>query len=247
MSPTVYAIRSALTSPKFCQAFAKGCGGKISYESRLLEGDVAMFGHPELMPLLHDAQDQGRNWYYGDKAYFGRDVYYRVTKNAYMHNTVGEPDYVRLSKIGIKPHPWQNGSDILLCPQTSVFFALHGSTQAEWIESTTETIKKYTDRKIRVRASKKTQGTESAFRKSLDDVWAVVVHSSIAGVQAAMYGIPCFSTDPDSTAAKFGSTDLSLIESPIRPDDRDHMAAVLAANQWKLGEIASGMAWEHIK
>ncbi|HEY7804195.1 MAG TPA: hypothetical protein VIC30_07150 [Orrella sp.] len=248
MLPTTYAIKSALTSPKFGKAFAKGCGGQLVYHDKLpAEGSIAMFGHPDLVRMLYEAQDQGRDWYYGDKAYFGREAYYRATKNAYMHNAVGEPDYKRLSKIGIKSQPWRNGSYILLCPQSPLFFAMQGKNRNEWIYSVTKELKKHTNRKVRVRETKKSPGTESAFRKSLDDVWAVVVHSSMAGTQAAMHGVPCFATDPDCTSAAFGSTDLSLIESPVKPDNRDEMAAVLAANQWTLDEIASGMAWEHIK
>lgn len=246
--PVTYTIMSALTSPLFGKAFAKGCEGELSSDPRMLmDGDVAMFGHPELMPLLAEAQRQGRNWYYGDKAYFGREVYYRITKNAYMHNTVGEPDFDRWHKLKLQLQPWKNGSDILICPQSDVFFKLQGNSQKQWIEETVRKIRQVSDRKIRFQYKSSIRSAEQAFKRSLSGVWAVVVHSSMAGVQAAVNGVPCFATDPDSTAAQFGSTDLSLIEKPVKPDNRERMAAVLAANQWTIPEINSGLAWEHIK
>ena len=246
--PTTYTIVSALTSPVFGKAFANGCGGELSSDPKmLLDGDVAMFGHPELMPLLAEAQRQGRNWYYGDKAYFGREVYYRITKNAYMHNTVGEPNFTRLKKLNLTFQQWKNGSDILICPQSDVFFRLKGISQKQWIDETIRKLRMYTDRKIRFQYKSTVKGAEQAFKRSLSGVWAVVVHSSMAGVQATIHGVPCFATEPNCTSAQFGSTDLSLIESPVRPDNRERMAAVLAANQWTIPEINSGLAWEHIK
>jgi hypothetical protein len=89
--------------------------------------------------------------------------------------------------------------------------------------------------------------TERVFRRQLVNAWAVVVYSSMAGVQAVMQGVPCFATDPSSTSALFGTTDLSKIETPIKPDNREYMAAILANSQWTLLEIASGLAWEQVR
>lgn len=245
--PVTYTVPSALTSPVFCKAFANGCGGIVATNSVLQDGDVAMFGHPELMPLLAQAQRDGRAWYYGDKAYFGRNVYYRITKNGYMHNASGEPNFERLKKLNLKFEPWKNGSDILICPQSDVYFRLKGTTQKAWIAQTVEKISRYTDRRIRFQYKSSHKSAEQAFKRSLSGVWAVVVHSSMAGVQAVVHGVPCFATDPESTAAKFGTTDFSLLNDPVKPDNREQMAAVLANNQWTISEINSGLAWEHLQ
>lgn len=239
----------ATTSPKFGKAFAKGCGGKVSADPHcLLNGDVAMFGHPQLFGLLDRAKLQNRNWYYGDKAYFGRDAYYRITKNAYMQNGLtGDDNPSRWHKLGLAIQDWRKGSDILICPQSDVFFKLQGKTQAEWIKTTTEAIKKHTDRSIRVVYKNATVDTERAFKRQLVNAWAVVVHSSMAGVQGAVHGVPCFATDPNSTSASFGTTDLTAIETPVKPDNRLQMVSILANNQWTISEINSGLAWECIK
>ena len=236
-----------LTAQKFSNAFAKGCGGSISLNPRTLtRGSVALFGQPDLIPLLHQAQSEGRDWYYGDKAYFGRDTYYRITKNGYMSDLSREPCFDRWKALRVNVKDWRNGTEILLCPQSDTFFKLHGTTQAEWIRLTTKELKKHTDRSIRVHR-KMSGETEQIFRRQLVNAWAVVVHSSMAGVQAVINGVPCFATDPNSTSAKFGTTDLSRIETPVKPDNREYMAAILANSQWTISEINSGLAWEQVK
>lgn len=248
MPPIVYLINGQKKSIDFGRAFAKGCGGRMVYHSGMLHpGDVALFGHPSLFGWVVKARSEGRNWYYGDKAYFGRDTYYRITKNAYMSPMNTEPDYDRWHQTGFKISPWRSGDDILLCPQSDVFFQLHDTTQSEWLKKTTEELRRFTGRSIRVHHKKASRDTEKNFREALTNVWAVVVYSSMAGAQAAVHGVPCFATNPDCVSAKFGSTDLSMIESPIRPDNREYMAAVLAANQWTLSEIQKGIAWERVK
>ncbi len=235
-----------LTCQKFGRAFAEGCGGSISFTRTLAKGSVALFGQPDLMPLLHQAQSEGRDWYYGDKAYFGRDTYYRITKNGYMSDLSREPCYKRFRALKVDVKEWRNGAEILLCPQSDTFFKLQGTTQAAWINETSKVLRKYTKRSIRVHY-KMTGETERVFRRQLVDAWAVVVYSSMAGVQAVMQGVPCFATDPTSTSALFGTTDLSRIETPVKPDNREHIAAILANSQWTLPEIASGLAWEQVR
>lgn len=244
--PVTYIAPGQLTSQKFCEAFALGCKGMLATNMQLQDGDVALFGDPKLFRMLKEAQRQGKNWFYGDKAYFGRGIYYRITKNAYMHDCEGEASPYRWNSLGIRLQPWQNGSKILLCPQSDAFFRLHGTTQDAWIQEVTRKIKEVSDRKIKIHC-KNPSDTEKTFRKQLTDIWAVVVHSSMAGAQAAIHGVPCFATDSSSVSAKFGTTDLSLIETPVKPTNRDHLAWILADNQWTLDEIKSGMAWEHIK
>lgn len=247
-APVSYASLINERSVDFCRAFAQGCGGSISNRpDMLLPGAVAGFWLPELFSILNAAKVDGRTWYYGDKAYFDRNHYWRITKNAKMHNALGQAKPDRFRQLHLKIKPWRNGSEILLCPQSDTFFRLNGSTQAAWVKSTTEKIRQYSDRPIRVHHKIAGDKTETIFRNQLGNAWAVVVHSSIAGVQAVLEGIPCFVTDETSTPASFGTTDFSKLESPVKPENREQMAWVLADNQWTLDEIKRGAAWEHLK
>jgi hypothetical protein len=246
--PVSYASPGNARSMEFCRAFSRGCGGRwVTDLNMLRHGPVAGFWLPELYPILEAAQKDGRDWYYGDKAYFDRTKFYRVTKNSKMLTAFSDATPERFDQLGIKIRRWRSGSQILLCPQSDVFMRLNGSTQSAWIKDVTNKIRQYTDRPIVIHYKQIGQSTERIFERQLSNVWAVIVHSSMAGMQAVIHGVPCFATDPTSTSAVFGSTDLSRIENPVKPENREQMAWELADNQWTLSEIESGMAWEKIQ
>ena len=82
IAPVCYSVPNEYTSPRFCAAFAAGCGGTVTSSHKLRPGPVALFGSAKLWPLLKQAQAAGREWLYGDHGYFGRYRYYRITRNA---------------------------------------------------------------------------------------------------------------------------------------------------------------------
>ena len=92
-----------LTSPKFCEAFAQGCGGEVSdtYQG----GDWSGFASPDNWDDVQRARQDGFNFYYGDHGYFGRRQFYRITKNDYQHNGDGHSDCSRLAYFGIDIKP----------------------------------------------------------------------------------------------------------------------------------------------
>lgn len=242
-APNAYYVNGIGICKEFAFAFAKGCGGRIYETANILhKGDIAMFGDPATWQLLQKAKQEGRVWFYGDKAYFGRDRYYRITKNAYQSDCVGHQDSSRWRALNIRIKPRMKGNKILICRQSSKFYELNGINRDEWLRYTINTIKKYTDRPIEIRDKATGTMTERLFHRALKDVHAVVVYTSVAGVQAAINGVPCFATEPCASLA-FGSSDLSLMEDPILPDNREEMACVLANNQWTLDEIRNGTAW----
>lgn len=246
--PVSYGVTGGLTSNTFMKAFAQGCGGTLSYnDSMLLPGPMALFGDPSFFRLLHHAIDVGRDWYYGDHAYFKRRVYYRITKNRWQHSMQGEATPARWERLGVRVQPWRTkGDKVLLCPQSPPFYPLHGMDHAQWVRETMKTLQQYTDRPIEIRYKPGGAQTEEQFRRSLRDVHAVVVYTSVAGAQAAIHGVPCFATH-ECVSKHFGTDDLSLIETPVMPDDRERMAWLLADNQWTIEEIRAGLAWEKLR
>ncbi|MEQ8504625.1 MAG: hypothetical protein RIB80_04815 [Rhodospirillales bacterium] len=70
----------------------------------------------------------------------------------------------------------------------------------------------------------------------------MVTWTSNAAVDALLAGVPVFCTG-DCAASVMGRSDPINIEYPYYPDNRYEWAATLAANQWTLDEIASGMMW----
>lgn len=244
MTPVAYVAVGEKTSPRWCRAFAQGCGGTVAPQRRLHPGPVAMFGSRRLWGLLEQARAEGRDWYYGDHGYFGRFTFYRVTRNAHQHTGRGEPAYTRLKALGVTVAPWRRGGGhVLVCPPDQIFAGLFGFDGQAWAENIVAELRGRTDREIRVRSRHGNQ--DRPLWADLEDCWALVTFMSNAAVEAVLAGVPVFCTGR-CAALTMGSDDLSLIESPRRPHGRRRWAAVLAANQWTMDELRDGACWEAI-
>jgi hypothetical protein len=238
----VYSAPNELTSPKFAMAFAEGCGGIVTEKYR--GGVWAGFGSPVHLEGLKMSIADGHDWYYGDHGYFGKRLFYRVTKNAYQHSGRGITDHQRLKNFYVNAHPFRKtGSIIILTPQTDVYFNHFGMTQAGWIEDTTREIRKYTDRKIVIHYKRDERTLKSFFLKA----WMVVGYRSMSALEAVMNGIPAVSTG--ECAVSDLCTKIENIEKPFYPsgEQRMDLAGVLADNQWTLGEIANGDCWRKLQ
>lgn len=242
--PVTYIAQDEVTSPKFGLAFAEGCDGPVFDEFKLPTGDFAMFGSPQYIDLVFHARRNNLNFYYGDHAYFKRFLYYRCTKNALQHSGDGNEDPTRFNKLGVPILDWKQkrGDKILLCPNSEMFYTFWSTTQKDWLDSTIEELRKYTDRPIIMKQKTDSKKLEHYFPQT----WAVVVYTSNSAVDAAMAGIPAFATE-QCAGLLVGSKDLSLIENPPMPDDRERVAAVLANNQWTLEELRRGDCWEIVR
>lgn len=245
MPPVTYIVPDELTSPKFGNAFARGCGGKVQFADKLLEGDVALFGSPKRWKLLQQARAEGRTWYYADHGYFGYNVF-RITKNGYQHDGRGEATPDRFDTHHLKIKRWKrDGGHVLICPQSPGFLELHGLESERWLDDLKTTLAGVTDREIRIR--RKTERFTRPIVEDLRGCWAVVVHSSACAIDALLYGVPVFVLAPWAAAARMGLSDLTQIESPIYPDDREQFFWNLAAHQFKWVEITHGDAWRMVQ
>jgi len=247
MTPVAYYAPTEFTSPKVAYAFAKGCGGTITDEDDLFPGPVALFGTPSQWPILRRAQAEGRDWFYIDHAYLYRGKYYRITKNAYQHDGRGVSTGERFHAM--RRHeiaPWRtSGTHVLICPNSAVYFGLHGLDVEQWLKAVTLTLRQHTDRELRIRW--KVQRTGRPIAEDLRGAWAVVVFSSAAALDALMAGVPVFTLAPFAASVRMGLSDLAQIETPVYPDDRDRFLSVLADHQWTLQEIVKGVAWRTLQ
>ena len=127
-----------------------------------------------------------------------------------------------------------------MCPPGDVYARLGGFSADEWTLQTVRKLQEATDRPIRVR--RKAAAKTTPLAADLAGCWALVAHSTNAAVEALVAGVPVFCTAPCAARA-MGRADLSEIEDPLLPDDRERWLRVLAANQWTLDEMRSGLAW----
>jgi len=253
--PITYVIPHETTSPKFGHAFANGCQGPervLLQQPRLDDGDFASFCTPATWGLLKQAIADGRNWYYGDHAYYRRGRYYRITKNAYQYQpspaeiASARPDRFKLAGMQAAPTWRQHGSTIVICPNSDVYMRqFYGAPASDWIMDVVRQVAKVSSRNIVVRF--KAQADKRPLQQDLHDAWAVVVYNSNAAVEALQAGVPVFVTCPWASTASMGLSDLSKISEPYYPVDRVKFLWALAYRQWTLQEIASGVAWKALQ
>jgi len=228
----------------FARAFANGSGGRVDFGTTLLPGPLAMFGSSERWPLLQEAISDGREWFYGDHAYFGRFEYYRVTRNNYQHDGTGKHKQDRFKMFGRPVQPWRKeGRDILICPNSQVYYGLFGMNVDVWLKDVTDTLKQHTDRPLVVRWKK----DDIPITKALKDAWAVVAFTSASAIDGLLAGVPCFVTGEFAAPYRMGTPDLRRIESPVYPQDREQFMWNLAYQQWTLAEISNGVAWRALR
>lgn len=248
---TVYRYGDKGTLPLWCEAFARGAVCKIVTDTRVKrKGAVAMFGSPGLRHVLTEAHRLGRTIYYGDHAYFERFRFFRVTrirKGAHLWpmQYAGDgapPDHDRFRDLRVRLYPWRkSGRYVLVCPPDRAWCDYEGIDPDAWMDRTWRALRAATDREIVIRERSATKPLKAALRHA----WALVGHHTNAAVEAVCYGVPVFVTAP-CAALPMAETDLSKIETPRYPADREDWAAALAANQWTLDEMREGKCWREI-
>ena len=177
---------------------------------------------------------------YMDHAYFKRGYHYenyRVCWCDVHQRTLLDVPGDRKEKFGIagKLRDWKQGDKVILipaAPNPESFYQESG-----WTDRTRQTLSRFTDREIVV----KHKG-DGNLREHLLKAWCVVSHSSVAGVEAATWGVPVFGPDT-SPATPVGLQDLSKLEQPIFPD-REQWIRTLTYSQFHISEMKSGEAWD---
>lgn len=267
-SVTAYATPGEFSSPRFCRAFASGARGKYSEQPVLRPGAVALFGSPALWELLLRAREEGRTWYYGDHGYFGRRVrygqvvpppwYYRIARNAFQAAApvpLGYSERQRADAIlrhqGVQALPWRHGGGhVLVCPPGPVYGRLMAQagvpieSPADWGAWAVRELARHTDRPLRIRTKDDARGGRP-LEADLADCWAVVTFMSNAALEAVLAGVPAFILGP-AAFKDLGHDRLEDVERPRYPDGRFEAARALAAAQWTLDEIESGVAWSSL-
>ena len=188
------------------------------------------------------------------------------TTGFYFDKDIDSTRWQKISKdLNLKLKPWRsNGSHILICLQRNGGWSMQGLNSLNWLDQTINSIRKYSNRPIIVRAhpgDKKTKGiikikhknvflsTKEKLTDDLIGAWATVVYNSSPSVASAIEGVPVFLTDPqpkNSQSFDIANTDISNIESPTLLD-RQQWVEKLSMCHWKFEELKSGEAWNFFK
>ena len=210
--------------------------------------------------LVHQLEQQQLDYWYTDTPYFGRfnnnnlkedNHYWRICKNQ-IHARYWRdcpPDRFNKFNLKIKTRDKNQGESILICPSS---VGIHTYLKKpNWLEETIATIKKYTDRPIKIREKPRKSGTSGpavadiSLEQDLQNAWACVTSCSISAVEAVLQGVPVFS-DPKSFAWPMASASLSEIEDPLYIDPTQWLYS-LAYQQFTPQEFTNGTAVRLLK
>lgn len=203
-------------------------------------------------PLIQGCRQAGRPWHYVDNPYLGaRGQWWRICRGAEQlaqmepsWTSPGVLDHARFAQHGIKIAPWRaetTDGHLLLLLQSPAWYALRGSSAADWTAATTAALRRQTSRPIRIRAKPADlRQVAVPLAEDLRNCHAVVTWSSAGAVEAILAGTPAFATVPCAVTPM--SHDLRFVNEPYEPTvaQRRDWAAWLAMNQWNAAELASG-------
>lgn len=255
MTIACYLEPTKLKAAKWMEAFAWGCHGHIVKNGKCdpdADDHVIMGNWPVATKLIAEFKPAGTPFWFLDSAYIRgkpRPSYLRVERGRFWPE-FGEPRSMdRAHELGVEIQPWRyDGSYVLVCLSSLRFGTPWSIDIAQWNETIVERIGAVTDRPIVVRPKPTNPAqvlTAPHLTTQLGEAWCVVTHSSTIGVMAALAGTPVF-CEPTCAAATVGCTDLSQIETPLRPD-REEWIAKLAWRQWSMSEMMSGEAWDYLR
>lgn len=274
-SVALYTIPGHKLSNQTCAAMEQGirASGARARSMRLefyrdghaQDYDAAVFwGYIETcQKVMRDFRAAGKPVIYIDQGYWGRgkNGHFKVAvnarhPNAYFQKRPHRGDRARA--LGVTAKPWTGtGGHILVAGM---------SAKAAWAEklepvesferSVIDAIRKVTDRPIVYRPkpswkdAKPIEGIEYSapdepLAKALDGCHAVVTHHSNVAVDGLVEGIPCFVWD--GVAMPMGSSDLRMIDKPLRPEGREQWVADTAWTQFTMDEMRRGLPWRHFK
>ena len=271
----VYLLRGNGRSQRIGERMAAGirrAGDKVTIrtdgEYRGPREAVAVFyGFEKNTPtIMEEMKAAGRKAVYLDLGYWGRREggrfagYHKIAINDrhptnYFQNTAHSDD--RVARFNLQVRPWQSGGGhILVAGMSDRAAASLGMQPEEWERWAIAEARKHTDRQIIYRpkpswrTAKPILGVGFSHQKeplenALAGCHAVVTHHSNVAVDAMVAGIPAFCWA--GVAQPMTSQDLSQIEAPAYPDDREQWLADVAYCQWNGAEMENGKPWRHLK
>lgn len=173
-----------------------------------------------------------RDFLYVDNGYFKRGARsrnFRLIRGGLHLTTILDRPSDRRREIGVNCKPWRlNGSHIVVIPPSQYHVEIYGAHN--WLDGVRAQLKCVSDRKVLVKHDKK-----APLPEALINAWAVVTYGSVAGVEAALLGIPVFS-GPLCPTLPISAGLIENIESPHLSDPEPWLDSLAYAN-WSLDEI----------
>jgi hypothetical protein len=182
---------------------------------------------------------KSKHFYRMDHAYVGRLDFYRMTRNDFQPSKIKERPADRWEflkkKYGLKMGDWRKGKHVLVTlsdQRTYDFFGV-----GKWSDFIKSEIKKHTGREVILRSRTETK----PLGEQLRDAWCLVTFASNSTIDSLLAGVPVFTLGP-SIARPMGYSDLSKLEAPLYPENREEFFRHMAYCQFTNEEFRSGFA-----
>ena len=246
----------AFQNRKKISAFAEGCGATWTDLEGINHNTQwpMIFSGVTIMAPIDQARRHGLDYWYIDTGYLGnhkRKSYLRVCKNS-IHATGALVDRPRdrLDRLQVDTARIQRGDDILIVPPDRKQ-ASHWpiGTPESWLDDTIQAIQQHTDRRIRIRQrppSRTVRQKHDTFRNAVsDNVHAVVVFISAAGVESVLHDIPVISLGPSACVqvSPWGIAQIDQVPD-IDADLKEAWMRHLSYCQFTEHEMRLGQAWQ---
>lgn len=214
----------------------------FSANPQYLNGDSIIWGLIRgAKELMYLTRQNGYDFYQIDNAYFGRDLFFRITRNELQCTKLkNNSDFSRLENIfkylnyEIKPWNTNRNGPIIICPSSNFLYSFYDTTLEKWISTTLDLIRKHTDRPIKIRH--KDLSLTTNIDNEIFNAWCVVTHVSSAGLDALRLGVPVVTTG--ICAASPLGTPINNIDNPELKDGRYELFSNLAWSQYTLDEFS---------
>lgn len=211
---------------------AKVCGGELVKQWSGDAVPVIVGNNDGCAEIQIQCRKEGRSYLYIDHAYFNRGYaggYFRFCWNHY-HTTDWRPSGKKVPRVA----PWHDGDTVIVIPPAPMVEKIY-QTQG-WLKETLNTLAQHTDKRIVIK-----QKGDGVLADMLKTAHALVSYGSVAEVEAALAGVPVFTTCGPSLPV--AQTDFSKIETPTFPDRGEWLSA-LAGAEWHLSELDK--AWSRL-
>ncbi len=190
---------------------------------------------------LRDYVRSGKDYLYADNSYFDRGPRsgnFRLIRKG-IHLTHVLPEQPGRSVVVPEPEPWRKlepgrtRQSIVVIPPSPYLIAIWD--EQSWLADTLEELRAYSTKPVIVKQDKRDHLRDYL---RVNDACAVVTYSSVAGVEAALWGYPVFAGNR-CPAKPISAGALKDINNPQYPERKEWLRSLAYAN-WsvtRMGEV----------
>jgi hypothetical protein len=217
-----------------CEFLQKGHSTEINASFK--EDPIAVWGQ---LRGAKEILSKSKHFYRMDHAYVGRLEFYRMTRGDFQpRGMVSRPsdrwDWLK-TRFKLKVGGWQKGKHVLVTLSDQRTYDFFG--ESKWPKEIEALVKNHTDRPVVMRPRTDTR----PLAEHLKDAWCLVTFASNSAIDALLAGVPVFTLGPHITRP-VGLSDLTKIEAPHYPENREEFFRHMAYCQFTNDEFRSGFA-----